>query len=219
MSTHKSFTKNTAQWWDPKGPFWTLHAINPIRLSFILQYIQSGKALDIGCGGGILSEALSPYFETLGIDTDENLIQLAKERDTACQYKHSSSSEISKDYQNYFDLITCLEVLEHTENPKYIIQNISHMLKPGRYTVISTLNRNLTSFLGAIVLAEHVLEMIPKNTHEYEYLIKPTELIHWAQEYGLRLIDLKGIGYNPISQTFSLCNYTAINYIACFEKI
>jgi 2-polyprenyl-6-hydroxyphenyl methylase/3-demethylubiquinone-9 3-methyltransferase len=219
MSTHKSFTEDASKWLDPQGPFWTLHAINPIRLSFILQYIQSGKALDIGCGGGILSDALSSYFETLGIDTDENLIQVAKEHNTLCQYRHCTSSDIVKDYPDNFDLITCLEVLEHTKNPEHIIKDISHMLKPGGFAFVSTLNRNLISFLGAIILAEHVLEMIPKNTHEYEYLIKPSELIQWAQAYGLRLVDLKGIGYNPLNQTFSLCNHTAINYIACFEKI
>lgn len=219
MTTHKPFTKDTAQWWDPNGPFWTLHAINPIRLSFILQYIQSGKALDIGCGGGILSEALSPYFDLVAIDTDKNLIEIAKAHNSVCQYLHSTSHDIVKEYPSHFNLITCLEVLEHTNNPKNIIQDLSYMLKPGGYAFISTLNRNLTSFLGAIVLAEHVLELLPKNTHEYEYFIKPTELIQWAQQHDLRLVDLKGIGYNPFNKTFFISNDTTINYIACFEKI
>jgi 2-polyprenyl-6-hydroxyphenyl methylase/3-demethylubiquinone-9 3-methyltransferase len=215
---HKSFTKDTDKWWDTQGPFWTLHAINPIRLSFILQYIQSGKALDIGCGGGILSEALSPYFDVLGIDTDEDLINVATSHSSLCQYLHNTSYDIVKEHQDHFNLITCLEVLEHTIHPEHIIKDIAHMLKPGGHTFISTINRNLISFLGAIVAAEHILNIIPKNTHEYEHLIKPTELIQWAQKYGLTLIDIKGIGYNPLDKSFSLSNHTTINYIACFEK-
>ena len=217
MNTHNAFCDNADQWWDVNGPYWTLHAINPIRLSYIYQYIHSGKALDIGCGGGILSESLAESFEVLGIDTDKNLIAIAKEQGNA-QYEHTTSSQIKTSHSEHFDLITCLEVLEHVDTPKLIIEDIAAMLKPNGYVFISTLNRNLFSFLGAIVMAEHVLKLLPKHTHHYEHFIQPKELIQWAEASGLTLIDIQGIGYNPFDQSFDLCNHSLINYIVCFEK-
>lgn len=216
MSTHNPFTQDYDQWWDPKGPFWTLHAINPLRIAYILDFIQSGKALDVGCGGGLLTENLTD-FETLGIDTDRSLINIAKKRSNR-NYLHASTSDIRDKHPHYFDLITCLEVLEHVKNPQELISDMTEMLKPGGLLFLSTLNRNPISFLSAIVMAEHVLNIIPKNTHHYEDFITPKELIAMAHQSNLKLIDMKGIGYNPLSKTFSFTQNTWINYIACFER-
>lgn len=218
MSTHKAFTDKSNEWWDPKGPFWTLHAINPIRLSFILEKIASGRALDVGCGGGILSESLLPYFKTTGIDIDQNLIAIAKGLNSECDYHHSSIQALKEHTTETFDLITCLEVLEHTKQPKALVEDIASLLNPNGYAIFSTLNRNLISFLGAIVAAEHILQLLPKHTHEYQYFIKPNELIQWASTTGLSLVDIKGISYNPFYKSFSLSTHTTINYIVCFKK-
>lgn len=218
MTTHNPFTHQPETWWDPKGPFWTLHAINPLRLAFVLKHIQQGQAIDIGCGGGILSEALSQHFETTGIDTDESLIQIAKSRKSAVTYQHTELSNITSKHLNHFDLVTCLEVLEHVSNPQAMVQDIASITKPGGKVFFSTLNRNIISFLGAIVAAEHIIKILPKNTHQYEAFIKPAELISWAAQNGLILNDIKGILYNPLSKSFSMGKSTVINYIACFEK-
>lgn len=218
MPTHNPFTDQPDTWWDPNGPFWTLHAINPIRTAFILKYINSGKALDIGCGGGILSEALSQHFDTLGVDSDETLINIAKSRNGSAQYEHNYLDAIKKQYFEAFDLVTCLEVLEHVEDPKQMIKDIADVLKPGGYAFFSTLNRNPVSFLGAIVAAEYILKILPKHTHEYEKFITPNEMIEECAKHHLVLNDLKGILYNPLNKSFSLGQTTIINYIACFQK-
>lgn len=216
---HNSFTDKPHTWWDPNGPFWTLHAINPLRTQFILKHIQEGQALDVGCGGGILSESLAQHFTVTGLDTDQNLINVAKKLKSRVTYHQTTSDQFKHTHAECFDLVTCLEVLEHTKDPKSIIADLSHMTKPGGYVVLSTINRNIASFLGAIVAAEHILNIIPKNTHHYEYFIQPEELVQWAREYGLSLIDMRGIIYNPLTQSFSLGHTTQINYIACFKRL
>lgn len=218
MPTHNPFTNQPDTWWDPKGPFWTLHAINPLRTSFILKHISSGRALDIGCGGGILSEALSKNFDTIGVDSDESLINIAKSRQSQVQYEHNYLEALKSRYLETFDLVTCLEVLEHVENPYQMIKDISEVIKPGGFVCFSTLNRNPVSFLGAIVAAEYILKILPKHTHEYEKFITPNEMIEECAKHNLVLKDIKGILYNPLTKSFSLGSTTIINYIACFQK-
>ena len=222
MPTHNAFTEQPETWWDPQGPFWTLHAINPIRLNYILSYIQSGNALDVGCGGGILSEALAQSFEVTGIDTDKKLLDIAKKHaashSLAIEYQHQLLNEFALGKENTFDLITCLEVLEHVDDPEQMIIDISSCLKPGGYAFFSTLNRNIISYLGAIVAAEYILKILPKHTHEYQKFITPDELTATATQAGLKLKNLNGILYNPLNKTFSIGQLTTINYIACFQK-
>lgn len=216
MPTHKAFTHQPDTWWDPKGPFWTLHAINPLRLSFILKHANGGHALDIGCGGGILSEALLPYFSVTGIDRDQDLLTIAKSRDKGVTYHHGDLQDLKTNLPSPFDLVTCLEVLEHVDDPACMVQDMLSLLKPGGILVISTLNRNIISFLGAIVAAEYILKIIPKHTHEYQKFITPDEIIAWATP--LKLKDIQGIHYNPIKKRFSLGNQTLINYIMALQK-
>lgn len=222
MPAHNPFTEQPDTWWDPKGPFWTLHAINPLRLNYILSYIQSGKALDVGCGGGILSSALAESFEVTGIDTDKALLDIARQHASSnllsIQYQHQLLSELTPSQENTFDLVTCLEVLEHVDNPEQMITDIASIVKPGGYVFFSTLNRNIISYLGAIIAAEYILKILPKHTHEYQKFITPNELITAATQAGLELKNLNGILYNPLLKTFSIGSITTINYIACFRK-
>ena len=222
MPTHNAFTEQPDTWWDPKGPFWTLHAINPLRLSYILSYIQSGLALDVGCGGGILSTALAESFEVTGIDTDRVLLDIAQKHAAShlltINYQHQTLGNLTPNKQNTFDLVTCLEVLEHVDNPEQMIIDIASIVKPGGYAFFSTLNRNIFSYLGAIVAAEYLLEILPKHTHEYKKFITPNELVTAATQTGLELKNLNGILYNPLLKTFSIGQLTTINYIACFQK-
>lgn len=218
MPTHKPFTEDPDTWWDKEGPFWTLHAINPLRTQFILNHIKKGRGLDVGCGGGILTEALAHHFDMTGIDTDENLIDIAKHHNQVIDYQHIYLEEFAKSPPELFDLITCLEVLEHVDNPAAMIKSIANITAPNGYVFFSTLNRNPISFLGAIVAAEYILQILPKHTHEYRAFIKPSELIHAASNEGLKLVDIKGIAYNPLFKSFSMCHNTWINYIVCFKK-
>ena len=155
-----------------------------------------------------------------GIDLDEGLIAIAKSRPKSkhIHYEVSDALKLRDTCEGHFDFITCLEVLEHVSNPEAVISNISSLLKPGGHAFISTINRNLISFLGAIVAAEHILNIIPKNTHDYESLIKPSELILWANKCHLNLVDMAGIQYNPLDQSFSLNNHSSVNYITCFTR-
>lgn len=218
MPINKPFTDQPNAWWDPKGPYWTLHAINPLRLGFILQYIKNGNALDIGCGGGILTEALANHFNILGMDADQALIDIANSRESNARYQHGYLSSIVADHQEHFDLVTCLEVLEHVDNPQEMVRHIGEVTKPGGYVFFSTLNRNPISFLGAIVAAEYILNLLPKHTHQYEKFITPAELINMAEAAHLELVDIQGILYNPLTKHFFTGKSTIINYIACFKK-
>lgn len=219
MPTNNPFTDQPNTWWDPDGPFWTLHAINPLRYDYIQKHAQlKGDALDVGCGGGILSESLQEHYSVVGIDLDEKLIEIAKSRKSNIEYHHKSTADIVNEHKEHFDLITCLEVLEHVEHPKDMIFEISAMLKPGGRAFFSTLNRNPVSFLGAIVAAEYILRILPKRTHQYQDFIKPSELIRWCNEAGLQLVDMQGIHYNPLNKTFFMAPSTIINYITCFQK-
>ncbi|MEC7030456.1 MAG: bifunctional 2-polyprenyl-6-hydroxyphenol methylase/3-demethylubiquinol 3-O-methyltransferase UbiG [Pseudomonadota bacterium] len=222
MPTHKAFTEQPNTWWDPTGPFWTLHAINPLRLDYILSHINSGIALDVGCGGGILSESLARHFTVTGIDTDKSLLSVAqahaKSQSLDINYQHNLLEEIAPNHQEKFDLVTCLEVLEHVDHPEKVVSDIVSVTKPGGFVFFSTLNRNLISFLGAIIAAEYILKILPKHTHEYRKFITPAELIQNANQAGLELKNLNGILYNPLFKTFSIGQLTTINYIACFQK-
>ncbi|MDC3180983.1 bifunctional 2-polyprenyl-6-hydroxyphenol methylase/3-demethylubiquinol 3-O-methyltransferase UbiG [Gammaproteobacteria bacterium] len=221
MKSSNKFTDQPNTWWDPKGPFWTLHAINPLRCNFIQKHLKDIDllGLDIGCGGGILTEALAKNHTMIGIDVDTQLIEVAKSRQQDhITYLPVTSTLLRDKYTGKFDFITCLEVLEHVEDPKQIISDIYHMLKPGGFAFYSTLNRNPISFLGAIVAAEYILNLLPKHTHLYEKFIKPSEMVAWNQQHELTLLDMTGIHYNPLTRNFFVAKSTIINYIACFQK-
>lgn len=221
---HK-FGSQAERWWDPNGEFKTLHDVNPLRLQFILQHadLQGKRVIDIGCGGGILTEGLAKAgADALGIDLSEDLIDIADLHglETGCNahYQKISAETLAEQQPGAFDHLTCMEMLEHVPDPASIIRSCATMVKPGGMVFFSTLNRVPKSYLLAILAAEHLLKMVPKGTHEYKTFIKPSELCQSARNAGLELQDMIGIQYNPFSKGFSLGKDMDVNYIAAFKR-
>ena len=213
------------QWWDLKGPFKPLHDLNPLRLAFI----QSGctlahqKIVDVGCGGGILTEALSRIATSvLGIDQASTVLEVArnhaKELSTPPNYECITVEELAQREPNSFDVITCMELLEHVPDPYLTIGSLSTLLKPGGNLFCSTLNRTPSAFIKAILGAEYILKMLPKGTHDYARFIRPSEMAGWAQEHALHLKRMRGITYNFFMKSFSLSNDVSVNYLIHFQK-
>lgn len=223
----KKFKKLTKKWWDLEGSMKPLHAINPVRMEYITSQmtVANKKVLDIGCGAGILSEEMSKsYAKVTAIDLNKDAIELAKERalqkNLPIDYKYENLENLVKDasYQNYFDLVTCMEVLEHVPNPLRMLKNLSKIIKkPSGKIIISTVNRTTKSYLGAIIFAEYILKILPKGTHEYRKFIKPSELENWGRIAGLDMFDIKGIAYNPILNTACFTESIGINYMVCYR--
>lgn len=221
---HK-FGSLAERWWDMEGEFKTLHQINPLRLSFIQSHISlNGKRIiDVGCGGGILSEGLAKSgADVTGIDLSEELIDIADlhglESGIPVHYLKISAEDIASQQPDGFDHVTCMEMLEHVPDPASIIQACATLVKPGGMVFFSTLNRQPKAYLLAIVAAEYVLQMLPKGTHDYHTFIKPSELSQMARSAGLELCGMTGITYNPFNKQFSLGKDIDINYIAAFRR-
>lgn len=218
------FSDLANDWWNPGGNIKPLHQINPVRLAYIHQQIPlANKAvLDVGCGGGLLSEALAiSGAKVTGVDMNEILIAIAK--------NHAKQQKLKVDYYckdietitetgQRFDIITCMELLEHVPDPSQMIKSCATLTKPGGKLFFSTINRNFKSYLFAIVGAEYVMNWLPKGTHNYLQFIRPSELIHWTQAARLQLVDLTGIQYYPFKNEFNLSNNISVNYITCFTK-
>lgn len=208
------------KWWDPTSEFKPLHDINPLRLNFIKSSVDiKGKSiLDVGCGGGILSESLAKEGALVtGIDRGEKVLQIAKlhakESGIKINYQHTNIEDFHKGTKEKFDVITCLEMLEHVPDPNSIINVCSMLLKPGGKVFFSTINKNLKAFLFAIVGAEYILNLLPKGTHEYKKFIKPSQLHVWAKANSLSFNSIVGMTYNPITQKYKLSKDTSVNYI------
>jgi len=221
---HK-FGSQAERWWDPNGEFKTLHDVNPLRLQFIQQYadLSGKKVVDIGCGGGILTEGLAKAgAEALGIDLSEDLIDIADlhglESGVSASYRKVSAEALAEEQPQAFDHVTCMEMLEHVPDPASIIRACAALVKPGGMVFFSTLNRLPKAYLLAIVAAEHLLKMVPKGTHDYKTFIKPSELCQSARLAGLELQGMIGIEYNPFSKRFSLGKNVDVNYIAAFKR-
>ncbi|SMG64677.1 ubiquinone biosynthesis O-methyltransferase [methanotrophic bacterial endosymbiont of Bathymodiolus sp.] len=219
------FGSQAERWWDRNGEFKTLHDVNPLRISFIQKFIapQDQRIVDVGCGGGILTEGLAKKgAQMLGIDLSEDLIDIADlhglESGVNAQYKKVSAETLAQDESASFDHIVCMEMLEHVPEPSSVIAACAKMVKPGGYVFFSTLNRKPKSYLLAIVAAEHILKMLPAGTHEYKTFIKPSELSQSARNAGLELQGMIGIQYNPLTRNFSLSDDIDINYIAAFKR-
>ncbi len=221
----EKFGAQAERWWDPEGEFKTLHQVNPLRLQFIQKYadIAGKRIVDVGCGGGILTEGLARAgANALGIDLSEDLIDIAElhslESGIPAKYQKISAEQLAAEQPESFDHVTCMEMLEHVPDPGAIIKACSQLVKPGGMVFFSTLNRVPKAWLLAIVAAEHLLKMVPKGTHEYKTFIKPSELSQSARDAGLELRGMTGIEYNPISKRFRLGHDISVNYIAAYQK-
>ena len=218
------FDALASRWWDPDGEFRSLHEINPLRLDWIRQHAQlSGRTtVDIGCGGGILAESMANAGATVtGIDMAEGPLAVAKlhqhESGAQVDYRKATAEELASEAAESFDIVTCLEMLEHVPDPSLVIKSCAEMVKPGGHVFFSTINRNPKSFAFAIVGAEYVLKLLPAGTHEYEKFIRPSELESWARRAGLCLKDSIGMHYNPITKEYSLGENLDVNYLMYFQ--
>ena len=220
------FSELAHRWWDPESEFRPLQQINPLRLEWIhgLANLSGKQAVDVGCGGGILADAMARKgANVLGIDLATKSLKVAQlhalEAGTAgVQYREISAEALAAEQPGRFDVVTCMEMLEHVPDPASVVQACSTLVKPGGWVFFSTLNRNPKSFLFAIVGAEYVLKLLPKGTHEYARLIKPSELSQWARDAGLDLQGFKGMEYNPFTRRYWLSQDTSVNYLLACRK-
>jgi 2-polyprenyl-6-hydroxyphenyl methylase/3-demethylubiquinone-9 3-methyltransferase len=214
------FSQLAHRWWDPNSEFKPLHEINPLRLEWIDRHaaIPGKNILDIGCGGGILSESMAQRGATVtGIDLSDKALGVARlhllESGHQVDYRKISAEELADQAAGTFDIVTCMEMLEHVPDPVSIISACAALVKPGGHVFFSTLNRNAKAYLLAVIGAEYVLRMLPKGTHEYAKFIKPSELSRWAKSVGLEPDELIGMTYSPFSQRYSLGSNTDVNYL------
>lgn len=219
------FDAIAARWWDPEGDFKPLHDLNPLRLDYIERRagLRGLKVLDVGCGGGLLSEGMARRgADVLGIDMAGGALEVARlhalETDTELEYRQVTVESLAAEQPGRFDVVTCLEMLEHVPDPSSVIKACATLVRPGGDVVFSTLNRNPRAYLFAIIGAEYMLKLIPKGTHDYKQFIRPSELAGWSRNAGLELRDLCGIQYNPMARQYSLGRDIAVNYLAHFNR-
>jgi len=220
------FSDLAHRWWDPESEFRPLHQINPLRLEWIngLAPLAGLNVLDVGCGGGILADAMARKgAQVLGIDLATKSLKVAQLHaleagTTGVQYREVSAETLAQEQPAQFDVVTCMEMLEHVPDPALVVRACAQMVKPGGWVFFSTLNRNPKSFLFAIVGAEYILNLLPKGTHEFARLIKPSELLAWAREAGLDAQGFKGMEYNPFTKRYWLSQDTSVNYLVACRK-
>lgn len=220
------FSELAHRWWDPESEFRPLHQINPLRLEWIQSYLPLAgrRVLDVGCGGGILSDAMARKgAQVLGIDLATKALRVAQlhaleARTPNVQYREISAEALADSEPASFDAVTCMEMLEHVPDPASVVRACSHLVKPGGWVFISTINRNPKSFLFAIVGAEYVLNLLPRGTHEYMKFIRPSELAAHCRAAGLELVGSRGMEYNPITRRYRLSADTSVNYLLATRK-
>lgn len=215
------FSALASRWWDPESEFKPLHAINPLRLNWIQQHtgpLTGKNVLDVGCGGGILAESMAVAGANVtGIDLAEKSLKIARlhglESGVMVDYKTISAEQLADEQPGQFDVVTCMEMLEHVPDPGSIVLACAKLVKPGGWVFFSTLNRNPKSFLFAIVGAEYLLRLLPKGTHSYESFIKPSELAASVRTAGLSITQMAGLEYNPITDHYKISTDTSVNYL------
>ena len=220
------FSALAHRWWDPGGEFRPLHEINPLRLAHVERLvggIAGKRVLDVGCGGGILAEAMAAKgARVLGIDLADKPLKVATlhrmESGSPVEYRLVSAEALAAETPGAFDVVTCMEMLEHVPEPASVVKACATLLKPGGWAVFSTINRNPKSFLFAIVGAEYVLRMLPRGTHEYARFITPSELARDCREAGFSIADVTGMTYNPLTRRYSLGRDAGVNYLLAAQR-
>ena len=218
----QKFSDLAHRWWDPTSEFRPLHEINPLRLEWINARVPLAgkKVIDIGCGGGILSESMARKgADVTGIDLGEKALKVADlhslESGVQVRYKLIAAEDMAAQEPGQYDVVTCMEMLEHVPDPSAIVRAAATLVKPGGHVFFSTINRNPKSYLFAVVGAEYLLKMLPKGTHDYARFIKPSELTRWARDAGLEPLELKGMTYNPVTNQYRLGADCGVNYSLC----
>lgn len=220
------FSSLASAWWDPNGPLKTLHDINPLRLAWIRTqagHLKDQDILDVGCGGGLLAESMAQEGgQVTGIDLAEQSLQIARlhgyESGVSVDYQHTSAEDFATSHPAKFDIVTCMELLEHVPDPTSVVRACASLVKPDGWVFFSTLNRNPKSFLMAIVAAEYLLRMLPRGTHSYEHFIKPSELSAAARTAGLSTTSLAGVAYNPLTHLYRVTNDASVNYMLATRR-
>jgi 2-polyprenyl-6-hydroxyphenyl methylase/3-demethylubiquinone-9 3-methyltransferase len=224
----QKFAALASRWWDKEGEFKPLHEINPLRTDFISQYadgLQGKVILDVGCGGGILAESMARAgAQVTGIDMGAEPLQVARlhglESQLNVDYQLSTAEQFAQSHPGQYDIVTCMEMLEHVPDPASVIQACSALVKPGGKVFFSTLNRNIKSYLMAIVGAEHILRLVPKGTHDHQKFIKPSELLNWVDQTQLMAKNITGLHLNPMTQQFYLSEQNVdVNYIVHCQHV
>ena len=219
------FDKLASRWWDPDGESRPLHDLNPVRLGYVAARVdlRDARVVDVGCGGGLLSEALARQgARVTGIDMGEKVIQIARlhlhESDLKVDYRVQPSAELAAAEPESFDAVCCMELIEHVPDPAALVADLAAMVKPGGHVFMSTLNRTPASFGAAILGAEYIMRMLPRGTHHYAQFLKPSELGRLLRQAGLELEDVSGLGYNPVNRKAWLSRFTAVNYLLSARK-
>ena len=216
----EKFSQLAHHWWDPNSEFKPLHEINPLRLDYIGQLVGlAGKTvLDVGCGGGILSESMAVRgAKVTGIDLGDKPLKVAKlhllETGNQVEYRKIAVEDLAEEQPHHYDVVTCMEMLEHVPDPESIVRSCAKLVKPGGWVFFSTLNRNPKSYLYAVVGAEYMLHLLPRGTHDYAKFIKPSEIARMARNAGLDITDITGMVYNPLTKIYALAPDSSVNYI------
>jgi len=221
----EKFEKLAGRWWDPNSEFKPLHDINPLRLDYIdrLAPLAGKRVIDVGCGGGLLTEGMAARgAEVTGIDMGKTPLSVARlhqhESGLEIDYQQTTAEQVASEQPGSFDIVTCLEMLEHVPNPATTISACAALVKDNGLIFFSTINRNPKAYLFAVIGAEYLLQLLPRGTHDYTKFIRPSEMEGWAREAGLQLTDLSGMSYNPLTREYTLGKDVSVNYLACFQK-
>ncbi len=219
------FEKLASRWWDPNSEFKPLHDINPLRLDYIdrLAPLAGKRVIDVGCGGGLLSEGMAARgAQVTGIDMGKAPLGVAQlhrhESGLDIDYQQATAEQMAATHAGQFDIVTCLEMLEHVPDPAAAIRACAQLANDDGHVFFSTINRNPKAYLFAVIGAEYLLQLLPKGTHDYARFIRPSEMEAWARAAGLQLVDLSGMSYNPLTREYRLGRDVSVNYLACFRK-